>query len=82
MARERDWTVDQFEMVLAQAEASSSELHEAISTRSTGAIDSVRAGLHEFHTKGTTTFLSGPLLAALDQPGRQWTCPVCRALVT
>jgi hypothetical protein len=80
MTRAPDWTEAEFEQLLAQPQASAEDMHQALPQRSEGAIKTVRSGIHEFHTRGTTTLLSQLLIGKLEDPSTTWTCPVCGAV--
>ena len=54
---------------------------QRLPTRSAGAIDIVRAGIHSFHTGGDTSMLSQMMRERLGDRSRPVTCPKCGAIV-
>jgi hypothetical protein len=79
MAREPEWTSDEFRVILENPQSSSEELRNQFLNRSIGAIDCVRSGIHDFHSEGDSGILSAEMRRVLNSSRRAWTCPICHA---
>jgi hypothetical protein len=72
------WTTNEFDLLLQNSSLSDSDLVEIIPSRSEGALQIVRSGIHEFHKKGDSPVLSNMMKKRLKQVGSTRICPVCK----
>ena len=77
MKRAPDWTPDEFEILLQNSSLSPKDLSPRLPGRTPDAIEVVRNGVHDFHTKGDSTLLSKMMKQCLSKPGSSLACPIC-----
>src|SRR5688572_700112 len=77
MAQAPRWTRGEFELILSGLELSAEELATQLPKRTTGAIEVVRWGIHNYHSGGDLTMLSRMMRRYLDERSEPLTCPAC-----
>ncbi len=77
MNREPDWTKEEFDLLLRNDALSDEEFSSRLPNRTLDAINVVRNGIHEFHSKGETTLLSKMMKKELENSGIILACPIC-----
>jgi len=75
MAREPNWSQKEFEILLQNPQLTDEELSRKLTSRTVGAIKTVRDFIHSFHTGGNVSGLSRLMKSRLEQGS--WTCARC-----
>lgn len=70
------WTKEEFETLITHWHLSDADLSVLIPTRTVGAIQAVRSGIHEFHLKGASTLLS-KMMKSYIKRSQALKCPIC-----
>ena len=78
MAEEKDWTEEEFILLISKPDLADDGFSEILTERSSGAVAVVRVGVHYFHTGGDTSMLSEMMLSLLGSKNTLVTCPICR----
>lgn len=78
MKRAPDWIKEEFETLITHWHLSDADLSVLIPTRTVGAIQAVRSGIHEFHLKGASSLLSKMMQSYIEQ-SQGLKCPLCGA---
>ncbi len=80
MTREPDWTPEEFELLLAFHHLSDTEVEAVIQTRSSGAVATVRQGVHAYHREARSDpgLLSRMMKRRLTAKPRSFPCHVCQ----
>ena len=73
--KEKEWSPEEFEILLQNPQLSDEELSSQLPCRSPGAIGVVRAFIHNFHMGGNVSGLSRMMIRHLEQGS--WNCPLC-----
>ncbi len=77
MDRNVDWTIEEFEILIRNNSLSSLVLSNQLPLRTHDAVQYVRNGIHQYHIKGETTFLSKLIKDKLVQSRGSLECPIC-----
>jgi hypothetical protein len=77
MKRTTDWTKEEFDILIQNNSLSGESLSTRLPRRTLDAIQIVRSGIHEFHQKGDSTFLSKMMKEHLTKSGIALACPIC-----
>jgi hypothetical protein len=77
MAREPDWTFDEFETLLQDPELSDEQVAELLQRRSADAVAAVREGIHSYHGGLDISMLSEMMRTTLADADRRVRCPRC-----
>lgn len=76
MSQISQWTKEEFETLIKHWNLSDADLSVLIPSRTVGAIQAVRSGIHEFHQKGASSLLSKMMKEYIEQ-SQGLKCPHC-----
>jgi len=77
MKQAPEWTPSEFDLLLQNSSLSDNALTKLLPKRSESAIQIVRSGIHEFHSKGDSTLLSKMMKTRLARGGMNLICSIC-----
>lgn len=77
MKRPPDWTKEEFEILIRNNSLSAESLSARLTRRTQDAIQLVRNGIHDYHQKGNSTFISKMMKEYLTKSGTILACPIC-----
>ena len=79
MSQWPDWTPQEFDIVVSAPNDSPQVLAQQLGSRTPGAVEWVRAGIHGYHTNGDVSPLSHMMRSRLDARSAPVVCPQCKA---
>ncbi len=77
MNRAPEWTEEEFDFLLHSNTLSSELVCAHLQERTSNAVQIVRNGIHEFHTKGDSSLLSKMMKERLAISVAELACPIC-----
>ena len=81
MTRSPDWSVEEFEILIKNNHLSHKQLAQLLPRRTPGAVESVRQGIHLYHSSDNGSMLSEVMRQRLKEKRQSLTCPICKAQV-
>lgn len=78
MTRAPDWTIEEFEILIKNNHLSHEQLAQLLPGRTLGGIESVRQGIHLFHSSDNGSMLSEIMRQRLKEKRQSQTCPICK----
>ena len=77
MPRAPDWTEEEFEVLVQNPECNEAEIARLLASRSGGAVNVVRNGIHSYHLNRDISMLSEMMQQRLADRTRPVRCPRC-----
>ena len=77
MKQAPEWTKEEFEILVKNNSLSTESISAQLPHRTSDAIQIVRNGIHEFHQKGESSFLSKMMKDTIAKPEIDLVCPIC-----